>query len=69
MIAKLIDSDCKFDLVSGGLAWAPHNWIGNLSLSWFWFGVNRSLGRARYFSQHKKIPVYLILKSLRKYNS
>jgi len=38
MIAKLIDCDCKVDLVSGGLAWAPCNQIGNLFWSWGWGG-------------------------------
>jgi len=31
MISKLIDFDCKVDLVSGGLAWAPCNRVGSLS--------------------------------------
>jgi len=57
MIAKLIGCDCKVDLVSGGLAWAPCNWIGNLS--WFWVsvrsrGANRLFERLKYFSPHKK---------------
>jgi len=42
--------------------WAPRKRVGNLSRSWVWVGKggNWSLGRFRYFSPHKKIPVYLI---------
>jgi len=42
MIVKLIDCGCKVDLVSGGLAWALCNRIGNLS--WFSVGVG-GIGR------------------------
>jgi len=44
---KLIDCDCKVDLVSGGLGWAPCNRIGILSYSWGWVGGwgNQPLGR------------------------
>jgi len=49
--------DCKVDLVCGGLAWAPFNWIGTLSRSWIWVrGENRLLRGFMYFSLHKKCP-------------
>jgi len=34
LIAKLIDCDCKVDLLSGGLEWPTFNHIANLSWSW-----------------------------------
>jgi len=48
VIANVMDCDCKVDLVSGGLAWASWNRMGNLFWSWVWVRVegNRSLGKA-----------------------